>query len=201
MNKLSVYILLILLCVSTSSFSQNINKNAFTEIVGEEEGDLNQDKVTDKIIVSSINTNDVRPFKLEIWMSQPNSKKLKLVVSTTKLLEQQYDAEKYKMKKNFRIPDVVIENGKLTILTTINELKSRYVFRFKDGNFELTNISRILWDGKETTTETEIDLLKGSKVVFDQDSGPNKKYKVRDKSKPKPLPKIQDLTSADLANY
>lgn len=201
MNKLSVYILLILLCASTSSFSQNINKDAFTEIVGEEEGDLNQDKVTDKIIVSSINTNDIRPFKLEIWMSQPNSKKLKLVVSTTKLLEQQYDAEKYKMKKNFRIPDVVIENGKLTILTTINELKSRYVFRFRDGNFELTNISRILWDGKDTTTETEIDLLKGSKVVFDQDSGPNKKYKVRDKSEPKPLPKIQDLTSADLAKY
>lgn len=201
MNKLSVYILLILLCVSTSSFSQNINKDAFIEIVGEEEGDLNQDKVTDKIIVSSIITNDVRPFKLEIWISQPNSKKLKLVVSTTKLLEQQYDAEKYKMKKNFRIPDVVIENGKLTILTTINELKSRYVFRFKDGNFELTNISRILWDGKDTITETEIDLLKGSKVVFDQDSGPNKKYKVRDKSEPKPLPKIQDLTSADLAKY
>lgn len=201
MNKLSVYILLILLCVSTGSFSQNINKDAFNEIVGEEEGDLNQDKVTDKIIVSSINTSDVRPFKLEIWMSQPNNKKLKLVVSTTKLLEQQYDAEKYKMKKNFRIPDVVIENGKLTILTTINELKSRYVFRFKDGNFELTNISRILWDGKDTTTETEIDLLKGSKVVFDQDSGPNKKYKVRDKSEPKPLPKIQDLTSANLAKY
>jgi len=73
-------------------------------------------------------------------LSQSNSKKLKLAVSTDKILEPQYDAEKYGKKKNFRIPDVFIENGKLTILTNINELKSRYVFRFNNGNFELTNI-------------------------------------------------------------
>lgn len=201
MNKLSACILLILLFVSTNSFAQKTNKDTFTEIVGQEEGDLNNDKRTDKVVVTADNTLEITPFRLQIFLSEPKSNQPKLAVSTTKLLEHQYDAAKYGMKKNFRIPDVFIENGKLTIVTNINELKSRYVFRFKDGNFELTNISRIISDGKETTTETEIDLVKGSKVVFDQDFGPTKKYKLKQKTKPKALPKIQDLTSADLAKY
>ncbi len=177
------------------------NQDNFSEIVGQEEGDLNKDKINDKIIISADNTIEIRPFKLQIFLSQSNSKKLKLAVSTDKILEPQYDAEKYGMKKNFRIPDVFIENGKLTILTNINELKSRYIFRFSNGNFELTNIARIISDGREITTETEIDLLKGTKVVFDQDFGPKKKYKIREKFKPKPLPKIQNLTASDLAKY
>lgn len=201
MNKLFVYILLILLSAPTSLFSQNTWKDTFSEIVGQEEGDLNNDKIPDKVIVTTADGSEIRPFRLQIYLSQPNTKKLKLAVSTTKLLESQHPADKFRTKKNFRTPDVFVENGKLTLLTDINELKSRYVFRFNDGNFELANISRILWDGKETTTETEINLLTGSKVVFDQDFGPNKKYKVKEKTKPKPLPKIQDLTFSDLAGY
>lgn len=201
MKNFPVYILLMLLSASSNVFSQNNTKDTFTEVVGEEEGDLNNDNRIDKLIVTTNTGGDIRPFRLQILLSEPNSKKLKPVVSTTKLLENQYDAGKYGMKKNFRIPDVFIENGKLTILTNINEMQSRYIFRFKDGNFELTNISRIISDRKETTTETEIDLVKGSKEVFDRDFGPTKKYKVREKTQPKPLPKIQDLTSADLAKY
>lgn len=190
------------LSLESHFFSQDIkHQDSFTEIVGQEEGDLNQDKIADKIIITANNNLEIRSFKLQIFLSQAKNKKLKEVVSTSKILEPQYDAEKYGMKKNFRIPDVFIENGNLTILTNINELKSRYIFRFSNGNFELTNISRIISDGREITTETEIDLLKGTKVVFDQDFGSTKKYKLREKFKPKPLPKIQDLTASDLAKY
>lgn len=202
MKKLSFYFILICLLTSTNlSAQKTVSQDNFREIVGQEEGDLNKDKIDDKILVTADNTLEIRPFRLQIFLSQPNSKKLKLAVSNTKILEPQHNAEKYGMKKNFRIPDVFIENGKLTILTDINTLKSRYVFRLRDGNFELTNISRIISDGKEMTTETEIDLLKGTKVVFDQDFGPNKRYKVREKFNTKPLPKIQDLTSSDLIKF
>lgn len=183
------------------SAQKALSQYNFTEIVGQEEGDLNHDKKADQIIVSSIKTGDVKPFRLQILLSQPSSKKLKLAVSSIKILEQQYEPEKYGMKKNFRTPDIFIEKGKLTILTDINELKSRYVFRYNNGNFELTSISRISSDGREKTTETEIDLLKGTKVVYDQGFGPDKRYKVREKSKPKKLPRIQDLTASDLAKY
>ena len=202
MKKLSLFIFFILISANTRLVSQNKKyQDNFTQITSTEEGDLNKDKIADKIIVATDNTAEIRSFRLQIFLSQPKSKQLKLAVSSTKILEKQYDAEKYGMKKNFRIPDIFVENGKLTLLTDINELKSRYIFRFNNGNFELTNISRISSDGRETTTETEIDLLRGTKVVYDQDFGPNKKYKVREKFKPKPLPKIQDLTASDLAKY
>lgn len=203
MKKLSsFYFILICLSISINLSAQKTgNQDNFSEIVGQEEGDLNQDKINDKIIITANNTVEIRPFKLQIFLSQPNNKKLKPVVSSTKILEPQHNADKYGMKKNFRIPDVFIEDGKLTILTDINELKSRYVFRFSNGNFELTNISRIISDGREITTETEIDLVKGTKVVFDQDFGPTKKCKLKEKIQPKPLPKIQNLTASDLAKY
>lgn len=202
MKNLSLYILLILLSANTSYFSQKTAiKDNFTEIVGSEEGDLNGDNRADKIIATTTNSDGIRPFRLQIFMSQPYRKNLKLIVSTTKLFENQYPFVKNGKQKNFRIPDFFIENGKLTILTDINELQSRYIFRFKDGNFELITISRVIQVGNETTTETEINLLTGSKVVYDQDFGPNKKYKFRKKTKPKPLPKIQDLTFSDLNTY
>lgn len=195
-------ILLILLSAHTGLYSQN-RKSAdnFTEIVGVEEGDLNKDNVTDKMIATTIKTDETRPFRFQIFLSQPGSKKLKLVVSTTKLFESQYPVEKGRIERNFRVPDFFIENGKLTILTDINELHSRYIFRFKEGNFELTTISRVIRVGNETTTQTEINLIKGTKEVYDLDFGPDKKYKIRQKKKPKPLPKIQDLKFSELESF
>jgi len=201
MKKSFLYILF-LLFAHINLFSQNIrNQDNFSEIVGEEKGDLNNDKKPDWIVVTTTKTEEIKPFRLQIFLSQPNSKNLKLQVSSTQIFEKQYPVETSGKQKNFRIPDFFIEKGKLVILTDVNELKSRYIFRFKDGNFELTHISRVISDGREITTETEIDLLKGTKVVFDQDFGPTKKYKLREKFKPKPLPKIQNLTFSDLAKY
>jgi len=201
MKKSFLYILF-LFFIHTNLFSQNIrNQDSFSEIVGEEKGDLNNDKKPDRVVVTTTKTEEIKPFRLQIFLSQPNSKNLKLQVSSTQIFENQYPVETSGKQKNFRIPDFFIEEGKLVILTDVNELKSRYIFRFKDGNFELTHISRVISDGREITTETEIDLLKGNKVVFDQDFGPTKKYKLREKFKPKPLPKIQNLTFSDLAKY
>ena len=91
MKNLPLYILLILLSANTSYFSQKTTiKDNFTEIVGSEEGELNGDNRADKIIAATTNSNGIRPFRLQIFMSQPNSKNLKLIVSTTKLFESQY---------------------------------------------------------------------------------------------------------------
>ncbi|UQB69210.1 hypothetical protein [Epilithonimonas zeae] len=201
MKKSFLYILF-LLFAHTDLFSQNIrNQDNFSEIVGEEKGDLNNDKKPDRVVVTTTKTGEIKPFRLQIFLSQPNSKNLKLQVSSTQIFENQYPVETSGKQRNFRIPDFFIEKGKLVILTDVNELKSRYIFRFKDGNFELTHISRVISDGREITTETEIDLLEGTKVVFDQDFGTTKKYKLKQKTTPKPLPKIQDLTFSDLEKY
>lgn len=168
--------------------------------MGVEEGDLNKDNVADKMIATTIKTGEIRPFRFQIFLSQPGSKKLKLVVSTTKLFETQYPIEKNRKQKNFRIPDFFIENGKLTILTDVNDLHSRYVFRFNNGDFELYSIERIILVKNGVTKETEINLLKGIKIEYDQDYD-----KVFNKRKKyigiKDLPKIQDLTFSDLESF
>ncbi|MBF8455552.1 hypothetical protein IV494_00015 [Kaistella sp. G5-32] len=202
MRKLIPLIFIILIVGKSQFFAQSTkSKDAFNEIVNDVEGDLNKDNLPDKIIAATNNTDEIRPFRFQIFISRPNTKKLKLVVSTTKLFESQYPYEKGREERNFRIPDFFIENGKLTILTDVKELHSRYIFRFKDGNFELTNISRVIRVGNETTTQTEINLLSGSKEVYDEDFSPGRKYKIKQKTKPKTLPKIQDLTFSDLERY
>ncbi|MDM1553538.1 hypothetical protein HX126_03080 [Chryseobacterium indologenes] len=54
------------------------------------------------------------------------------------------------------------------MLTYINNRKSSYEFRFRQNNFELIKISRVSWDGRNTTYKTEIDLLAKTKSEFQQ---------------------------------
>jgi hypothetical protein len=86
------------------------------------------------------------------------------------------------------------------MMTDIKNRQSYYVFKYKNGNFELNTIERVIWDGKDTTSETKINLIKGTKLSYDQDY-----YKVSNKKTKnigvKPLPQIQHLTFSDLEAY
>lgn len=201
-NLLFCTISIISLLTGNLNAQKTIDKDNFTFQVQKEKGDLNKDNILDEVYLKMDTIDKTEPLRLQIYLSQPNIKKLKLVVSSTKIIESQYPKSKNGKHNGNTIPDFFIEDGNLQMLTDISDgLKSRYTFKFQNGNFELIHISRVLWDGKETTTETEIDLIKGTKEVYDQDFGPTKKYKLKQKTTPKPLPKIQDLTFSDLAKY
>ncbi|MBV6881827.1 hypothetical protein NG800_018225 [Epilithonimonas ginsengisoli] len=202
MKKLLPHILF-LFSFNTSVFSQSIkNKDTFTEIVAQEEGDLNNDKKPDKVILEMDVKSDTRPLRVQIFLSQPNIKTSKLIVSSTKIIESQYPKNRNGQHNGNPIPDFFIEDGNLQMLTDINDLKSRYTFKFQNGNFELIKISRVIWDGKNKTSETEIDLVKGIKIEFDQELGSDKILNKKQKSvKFKLLPKIQDLTFSQLETY
>lgn len=202
MKKLSQYIVLLLLLANANVFAQKtVNKGNYTYQVQKEVGDLNNDKQNDKVMVEMDIEDETRPSRLQIFLSQPN-KKLQLVVSSTKLIDEQYPSRKNGKYSGNNVPDFFIENGKLIMLTDIDYRKSSYEFRLKQNNFELVKISRVLWDGKATTFQTEIDLIKGTKTQYDLDFGPNKKNIKNTKLKPiKTLPKIQDLSFSDLEEY
>ncbi len=88
------------------------------------------------------------------------------------------------------------------MLTDSNGRKSNYEFRYNQNNFELIKISRASWDGKNTTSETEIDFLAQTKLEFQQELGSDKIVnKKTQKIKIKSLPKIQDLSFSDLEKY
>lgn len=195
-------IIIFLFLVNANLYSQkNVNKSNYTSLIQEEVGDLNHDKKNDRIMVEMDVIDETMPVRVQIFLSQPD-KKLQLVVSSTKLIENEYPADKNGKHNDNVIPDFFIEEGKLIMLTDINNRKSRYEFRLKQNNFELIKISRVIWDGKETTSETEIDLIKGTKTEYNRDFSPNKKNIKNTKLKPiKTLPKIQDLSFSDLEQY
>lgn len=201
MKKISSSIVIFLLLVNANLYSQKNAKGNYSSLIQEEVGDLNNDKRDDRIMVEMDIEDETQPSRLQIFLSQPN-KKLQLVVSSTKLIENEYPADKKGRHNGNVIPDFFIEDGILKMLTDINNRKSSYEFRLNKNNFELIKISRVIWDGKETTSHTEIDLIKGTKGEYDIDFGPNKKNIKNTKLKPiKTLPKIQDLSFSDLEKY
>jgi hypothetical protein len=202
MKKISSSIVIFLLLASANLYSQkNANKGNYRSLIQEEVGDLNNDKRNDRIMVEMDIEDETQPSRLQIFLSQPN-KKLQLVVSSTKLIEGQYPIRKNGKYSGNNVPDFFIEEGVLRMLTDIDNRKSSYEFRLNKNNFELIKISRVIWDGKETTSHTEIDLIKGTKGEYDIDFGPNKKNIKNTKLKPiKTLPKIQDLSFSDLEKY
>ena len=203
MRNLSLYIILSFFSAQINLYSQTtISKDNYNYVVKEEEGDLNNDKKDDRVVVEMDLKDETRPLRLRIILSKSNSKTSKVAVSTTKLIESQYPTEKKGKVNGNPIPDFFIEDGNLQMLTDINDRKSRYTFRFKNDNFELINISRVIWDGKNTTSETEINLLTGTKTEFDQELGSDKILNKRKKQiKIATLPKIQDLKFSDLESY
>lgn len=199
MRNLSLYLIVILF--SSNLQAQKTVEDKFDVIAKEEMGDLNHDKKDDRIIVEMDTISETRPLRLRIFLSQPNSK-VERVVSSTKIIEAQYPTEKNGEHSDGTIPDFFVEDGNLQMLTDIRNFKSRYAFRFKNNNFELIHISRVIWDGKNTTSETEIDLLTGTKIEFNQELGSDQILnKRKTQLKVSILPKIQDLTYSDLEKY
>ncbi|MCQ9637662.1 hypothetical protein MP477_22135 [Chryseobacterium sp. WG23] len=202
MKNIAAYTILLFLTANTNVFSQKtINKDNYTSLIQKEEGDLNYDKKNDRIMVEMDIKDETRPLRLQIFLSQPD-KKLQLVVSSTKIIESQYPVNKKGEHNDNVIPDFFIEEGKLKMLTDIKDRKSSYEFRLKQNNFELIKISRVIWDGKDTTFETEIDLIAKTKIEYEQVTGSDKLLNKKKKMiKVNALPKIQDLSFYDLEQY
>ena len=181
-----------LLLISLIATAQNqTSTNNFTVPVREENGDLNGDGLADKVSITMDTANIIRPLKLEIFFQQKDSK-YQLVASSTKLLAPQYHKDgKY---AGNALPDIEIDNGILKILTERNGNHSRHQFKFQNGNFELIHYFNVIWDGKNTTTETKFDLMTGNYSVESQQLGSDE-VTVLEKKKimVKPLPKLQDF--------
>lgn len=168
-----------------------ISEDNYNVQVREEQGDLNHDGLADKVIISMDTAIITRALKLEIYFNEKNSK-FKLIASSTKLFAAQY--HKDGTYTGNVIPDVMIEDGTLNILTERDGNHSDHCFKFQNGNFELIRYFNVIWDGKNTTTETIFDFISGIYIVQSQELGSEKiTVKQKKKIKVNPLPKIQDF--------
>ncbi|MFD2554811.1 hypothetical protein [Sphingobacterium tabacisoli] len=199
--KILFFALLLFLAKANLYAQKNDPKGNFTALVQREVGDLNNDKRDDVIVLEMDVEDDTRPLRVQIFLSQPNGK-LQLVVSSTKIIESQYPPYKNGEHNGNTIPDFFIEEGKLRMLTDINGRKSCYEFRLKQNNFELVKISRVYWNGKNTTFETKIDLIEKTKIEFQQELGSDEIFnKTKKPIRVSSFPRIQDLSFSDLEQY
>lgn len=210
MKYIYLYFLFILVSVQMSLFAQNIKtKGNYTYQVREEVGDLNNDGKMDRITVKMDTVDETRPLRLQIFLSQPNGKKLTLVVSSTKIIEAQYPVENHGEFNGYQIPDFFIEKGILTMWSEIKSGNITYDFKYRNGNFELINVKKLTYDAvdggiTENTvfTDTDFNLITGLRTETDDLFGSKKVLrKIKKTVLIRPLPKIQDFKFSDKNIY
>ncbi|WP_316839201.1 hypothetical protein [Pedobacter gandavensis] len=206
MKNIYLSLAFILISVQMNLYAQNIkNKGNYNYQVREEEGDLNNDGKPDRITVKMDTTDDTRPFRLQIFLSQPKGKKLTLAVSTTKIIEPQYPVEKKGEPNGYQIPSFFIENGILSMWSEIERGNITYDFKYRNGNFELIHVEKLTTnatDGAITEntifTVTKTNLVSGLRTETDDLLGSKKILNKRKKTVLfRPLPKIQDFKFSD----
>lgn len=186
-------LLFILFQITIYAQAQELKDN-FNVIIRTEEGDLNNDGLVDKVFIKMDTIDNTQPLKLEIYFLHKNGK-YKLNVSTKKLMEAQYPNGKY---GGNQIPDVMIEDGSLSLYSEIGKNHFSHLFTFKNGYFELQKISNVVWDGQNLTTETDFDLISGQRTEITKALGSEKIVKKTSKKiMVKPLPKIDNFRSFD----
>lgn len=192
----------ILSLLSTEAYAQTqTSQGHFTEIVREESGDLNHDGRDDKVLVKMDIVSASRPLLLQVFLSQPD-KKLKLAVSSAQLIEPQYPANKKGKFNGFQIPDFLIENGSLSMITETKDGNITHHFKLRNGNFELCKVNQMSYDGANTTVESEFNLLTGIKIETEKQLGSEKIVSRRKKAiKITKLPKLQDFKYTDKMKY
>lgn len=189
MEKLTVLILL--LFVTANSYAQQGNlKNQFNYQVRQAVGDLNNDGLMDEVTIAMDTISPSRPFKIEVFLSQPNAPS-KLFFSSTELIEAMYPIEKNGKHNGSQIPDVYIEDGKLQLDFYIKG-NSRYEFRYKNGKFELIHFSHVYFGGT-TTTETAFNLLTKKYTKRTEERNNSEVTLIKKKVKIRPLPLLKDF--------
>ena len=199
--------LFILISFQMNIFAQKKNIENYNYQVREEEGDLNNDGIIDKITVRMDTINETRPFRLQIFLSKPN-RKLALAVSSTQIIEPMYPTEKKGDHNGYQIPDFFIEKGILKIWSEIKSGHITYDFKYRNGNFELINVTKVTnnatkgyIDENTIFTETKFNLITGLRTEKDETLD-TKKFKIRKKTVlVSPLPKIQDFKFSDKELY
>lgn len=184
-------IVLILAFTQTIVYAQQKKvKDNFNVQIRLEKGDLNKDGLTDKTVIMMDTIDTTVPLRLQIFFLQPN-KKFKMVFSSTDVIEPQYVNGVH--TKN-QIPYFFIENGFLLMNTEKNDVRFEYKFIYKNGIFQLIKVSSVVYDGKNSTTETVFNLLTGIRTETTMLLGSEKILKKNTKKLMiRPLPTLQNL--------
>ncbi len=188
MKKIIVFILAFAQTIVYAQHKQV--KDNFNVRIRLEKGDLNNDGLTDKTVITMDTIDAAVPLRLQIFLLQPN-KQFKMIFSSTDVIEPQYVNGIH--TKN-TIPYFFIEKGFLVVNSEKNDVRYEHKFIYKNGVFQLVKISSVVYDGKNSTIETVFDLLAGLRTETLKSLGSEKILKKNVKKiMIRPLPTLQNL--------
>jgi len=188
------FFILILLLFRVDCIGQIINaEDSFNYEIFKATGDLNNDNLPDRVVVSQDTLSDKSPYRLQIFFAEPNGK-FKLIVTSTKIIEPENPNGRDGYNSGNRFTDVTIKNGVVSINFELIRGHYEHKFRWQNGNFELIGFSEVYSDGKGEMETIDFNLSTGTRIEkterYDTDkilSNKKKKILIR------PLPKLQDV--------
>ena len=157
-------LLTFLIIFQLDSFAQiDTSKLNFDHTVMVVEGDLNKDSLVDKVVITQDTLNENAPYRLQIFFKETN-RNLRLIVSSTKIIEPQYPDGRDGYRTGNGFSDVTIKNGVLIVNFGLLRGHYEHKFRFQNGNFELIGFSEGYSDGHGVMTTTYFNLSTGIRI-------------------------------------
>ena len=194
-------LLIFLLSQLHTSAQNNLTNYNFNYLIIEVNGDLNKDNLPDKVIVTQDTLNDYAPYRLQIFLQEPDGE-FKLFVTSTQLIEPQFPNGRDGYRNGTGFSDVTIIKGVLSVNVELIRGHFEHKFRFQNGNFELIGFSEVYSNGLGTIDIVDFNLSTGIRIEISQNYSTdkiisNKKKKILIR----PLPKLEDVVPFDKDLY
>lgn len=175
---------------STRIHTKSSNYYIFKEV----KGNLNNDNLTDKVVVLKDTINPKSPYRLEIFLTQPNSEN-KLVLSSDKAINPDFpDAEnkEYRGSPGQMFNKISIKKGILTISVNLARGHYEHKFRFQNNGFELIGFSKVAGD-TESIEIIDFNLSTGIRIIKILNSSDKIVKNTKETIKIYPLPKLENF--------
>lgn len=188
------------LLLQISVYSQS-NTTHFNHQIFEVYGDLNKDRLADKVIVTQDTLAATAPYRLQIFLAQPNGS-FQRIVTTTKFIEPQYSNGRDGYRSGNGLGEIVIKNGILNFNFQLLRGHYEYKFRFQNGHFELIGYTEGQSDGLGHLYYTDFNLSTGVKIEKTENYQTDEIIRnIKRKLLIRPLPKIQDIIPFENDDY
>ena len=185
-------LLILIFLFSVNVFAQN-KKNNFDKVIAEVRGDLNKDGLQDLVRVIQDTIADSFPYRLEVFFNQPSGNK-KLIVSTDKLIREQYPNGKDGLRSEANLDTITIKNNVIAIRVQLTRGMFIHKFRYQKGIFELIGFTYMNADGLGNFSEEDFNLSTGVRYFkVEQNNSDVAGDKRKEIKRIRPLPKMQDF--------
>ena len=173
--------------------SQKINvKETFNFKITEVKGDLNNDKLDDKVVVMQDTVNEIAPFKLEMFFANSNAD-YKTIATSRKIIAPQYPNGRNGFLTGSSLENITIKKNIVIINYGLLRGHLEHKFRFQNGNFELIGFSEVN-SGQGAMTTIDFNLSTGVRTEKEERCDIDKIISyTKKKILIRPLPKLQDV--------